>query len=118
MPNLSGKGFDASVRRRPQQDVINDFWTIAVLGHQRQRRGHVTADRIADHSDTVRISAELRGMLGGPFKRRVSLVNLNRAFDFRQRGVLKGDCQLLRLYNDIAQKKLVLSKLPTIQILP
>jgi hypothetical protein len=66
---MVGLGIHAGVGRWDYQHLVADLGSAAVLGHERQRCGHVAADRIASHRDPAAVRAKLFGVGRYPLQR-------------------------------------------------
>jgi hypothetical protein len=74
---------------------------------QRQRRTHVSADRISRDRHPAAVHAEVTRMRGGPLQRCVAFFELRRISGRRQRSVFDEHTDLARADDEITQQPLM-----------
>src|SRR5437763_140130 len=84
---LIGAGGIGAMRHRVHQELEDQRWTTTVARHQRHGRGQIAAGTISTHSDAVRITIELHGMLGSPLRRGIAIICGAREFRLRGQAV-------------------------------
>ena len=107
-----GRGVDAGVGRRDHQHLVADLGAAAVLGHERQRRGHVAAHRVAGHRDPAAVRAELFGVARHPLQHGIGLIELRGEARLGQGRVLDEHADLAGADHQIPQQTLMVLEIP------